>query len=93
MRPVVRLLPKVKHRGFYGHLWIFSSEIGTIDGTYSQGDIVEVRDPRGRFVCLVSEPESTITVRVLTREDREIDEEFFRDRLRQAVGTADLSLA
>jgi 23S rRNA (cytosine1962-C5)-methyltransferase len=86
MRPVVRLLPKVKHRVFYGHLWIFSSEIGTIDGTYSQGDIVEVRDPRGRFVCLgYLNPESTITVRVLTREDREIDEEFFRDRLRQAV--------
>lgn len=86
MRPIVHLLPKVRHRVFYGHPWIFASEIGSVDGTYSQGDVVEVRDPRGKFVCLgYFNPESTITVRVLSREDRDINEEFFRDRLRQAI--------
>lgn len=86
MRPVVNLLPKVKHRVFYGHPWVFSSEIGSVDGSFSPGDVVEVRDPRGKFVCLgYLNPESTITVRVLSREDRDIDEEFFRERVRQAV--------
>lgn len=86
MRPVVHLLPKARHRVFYGHPWIFSSEIGSIDGSYSQGDIVEVRDPRGKFVCLgYVNPESTITVRVLSREDREIDEAFFHHRVKQAI--------
>ncbi|HHX29246.1 MAG TPA: class I SAM-dependent rRNA methyltransferase [Firmicutes bacterium] len=86
MRPVVNLLPKVKHRVFYGHPWVFASEIGSVEGSFSPGDVVEVRDPRGRFVCLgYLNPESTITVRVLSREDREIDEGFFRERVRQAV--------
>lgn len=86
MRPIVNLLPKVKHRVYSGHPWIFSSEIESLEGTFSPGDIVEVRDPRGRFVCLgYLNPESTITVRVLSREDRDIDEEFFRERVRQAV--------
>lgn len=86
MRPVVHLLPKVKHRVFSGHPWIFSTEIGSVDGAFSPGDIVEVRDPRGRFVCLgYINPESTITVRVLSREDRDIDEAFFKERVRQAV--------
>lgn len=86
MRPVVRLLPKMRHRVFSGHPWIFSNEIDSVDGTYVQGDIVEVRDSRGKFVCLgYVNPESAITVRVLSREDREIDEEFFRERVRQAV--------
>lgn len=86
MRPVVRLLPKVKHRVFHGHPWIFASEIGSVDGAFAPGDIVEVRDPRDRFVCLgYLNPESTITVRVLSREDRHIDEGFFRERVRKAV--------
>ncbi|HHY76173.1 MAG TPA: class I SAM-dependent rRNA methyltransferase [Firmicutes bacterium] len=86
MRPVVRLLPRVTHRVFSGHPWIFSSEIGAVEGAFSPGDIVEVRDPKGRFVCLgYINPESTITVRVLSREDRDIDEGFFKERVRRAV--------
>ena len=56
MRPVVRLLPKVKHRVFHGHPWIFASEIGSVDGAFAPGDIVEVRDPRDRFVPRLPEP-------------------------------------
>ena len=69
-----------------GTPWIFSSEIGSLEGTFSPGDIVEGPRSERRFVCLgYLNPESTITVRVLSREDRDIDEEFFRERVRQAV--------
>ncbi len=84
---VVRLLPKVKHRAFYGHPWIFSNEIESVEGSHQPGDIVEVRDRRDRFVGLgYINPKSTITVRILTRERRPIDEDFFRERVAMAVG-------
>ncbi|MGE5580897.1 MAG: class I SAM-dependent rRNA methyltransferase [Bacillota bacterium] len=86
MRPIVRLLPKVRHRVFYGHPWVFGNEVESIEGSYSPGDIVEIRDRRGGFVALgYINPESAILVRVLSREDVEIDEDFIRGRLERAV--------
>ena len=86
MRAVVKLLPKLRHRVFYGHPWVFGNEVESIDGTYTAGDIVEIRDRRGDFLALgYINPESAILVRVLSREDVEIDEGFIRDCLRKAV--------
>lgn len=86
MRAVVKLLPKVRHRVQYGHPWVFGNEVESVSGSYYPGDIVEVRDPRGSFVALgYINPASAILVRVLSREDREIDEAFIRDRLEKAV--------
>ncbi|MGI6643009.1 MAG: class I SAM-dependent rRNA methyltransferase [Bacillota bacterium] len=84
---VVRLLPKMRHRVFYGHPWVFSNEIESVEGTYEPGDIVEVRDRRQRFVGLgFINPQSTIAVRILTREQRSINDEFFRERIAMAIG-------
>jgi len=86
MRAIVRLLPKVRHRVFYGHPWVFANEVETIDGAYHPGDIVEVRDRRDGFAGLgYINPESAILVRIVSREDVEIDEAFFRARLGKAV--------
>jgi len=86
LRAVMKLLPKVRHRVFYGHPWVFGNEVESIDGTYTAGDIVEIRDRRGDFVALgYINPESAILVRVLSREDVEIDEAFIRGRLQRAV--------
>lgn len=86
MRPIVRLLPKVRHRVFYGHPWVFGNEVESIEGSYSPGDIVEIRDRRDAFVALgYINPESAILVRVLSREDVNVDEEFIRSRLERAV--------
>ena len=86
MRPVVRLLPKVRHRAFYGHPWVFANEVDTIQGNYSPGDIVEVRDKRDGLAGLgYINPQSAILVRILSREDVEIDKAFFRARLEAAV--------
>ncbi|HHW19298.1 MAG TPA: class I SAM-dependent rRNA methyltransferase [Firmicutes bacterium] len=86
MTAVVNLLPGVPHRVLHGHPWVFSNEVKSIDGTYSPGDIVEIRSPGGKFVALgYINPNSAILVRLLSREDRAIDRGFFRERLQSAL--------
>ncbi len=64
-----------------GHPWVFRTEIEEIRGEYNPGDIVEVRDSRGRFSGRgFLNPHSMIAVRILTRTDEPIDRGFFHRR-------------
>lgn len=69
-----------------GGAWIFDNEIESVTGSFENGDIVLVHDfdgyPMGRgFINL----HSRIRIRMLTRmEEQEIDEAFFRQRLKAA---------
>lgn len=69
-----------------GGMWIFDNEIGSVMGSFENGDIVLVRDfdgyPMGKGFINTN---SKITVRMLTRdENQEIDEEFFKKRVQNA---------
>jgi 23S rRNA (cytosine1962-C5)-methyltransferase len=69
-----------------GGLWIFDNEIETITGTFKNGSIVTVHDfdgyPMGKGFI---NQNSKIRVRLLTRHaDREIDEDFLRERVSAA---------
>lgn len=69
-----------------GGAWIFDNEIDSVLGEFDDGDIVLVHDfdgyPMGRGFI---NRHSKIRVRMLTRNiDQEIDEEFFRKRLKDA---------
>jgi len=69
-----------------GGLWIYDNEIGSVTGSFEDGDIVLVRDhdgyPIGRGFI---NRNSRIRVRLMTRDiDREIDENFLRARVRNA---------
>jgi 23S rRNA (cytosine1962-C5)-methyltransferase len=69
-----------------GHAWIYTDEIEEYDGEYTNGDIVEVYNFRHDFIGkgFINDV-SKITIRLLTRDiNEEIDEEFFRKRLREA---------
>jgi 23S rRNA (cytosine1962-C5)-methyltransferase len=86
LKAVVKLLPKVRHRVFYGHPWVFANEVESIEGSYYAGDIVEIRDRRGEFVAQgYVNPESAILIRVLSRREEEIDEAFIRGRVEKAI--------
>ncbi len=69
-----------------GHLWVYSTDIEEYDGEYENGDIVEVYNYREEFIGKgYINDVSKITIRIMTRDiDEEIDEEFFRKRLRAA---------
>ena len=69
-----------------GHLWIYTTEIENFDGEYENGDIVEVYNFRHEFIGkgFINDV-SKIAIRIMTRDiNEEIDEEFFRKRLRAA---------
>ncbi|MCB2298020.1 class I SAM-dependent rRNA methyltransferase [Clostridium tagluense] len=69
-----------------GHLWIYANEIENVDGEYENGDIVEAYNFRGEFIGkgFINDV-SKIAIRIMTRDiTEEINEEFFRKRLRAA---------
>lgn len=69
-----------------GGAWIFDNEIDTIVGTFTNGDVVTVHDfdgyPMGKGFI---NQNSKIRIRMLTRRvNQEIDEAFFRMRVKNA---------
>ncbi len=68
-----------------GHPWIYKGEIWKTDGTLEGGEEVVVIDHRGRFVGRgFGNPRSIITVRILSKNDEDLNEQFFLDRLERA---------
>ena len=69
-----------------GGMWVYDNEIASIQGSFENGDIVEVRDFDGYCMgCGFINTNSKITVRMLSRKkDTVIDEAFIRRRVRDA---------
>lgn len=69
-----------------GGSWIYDNEIASVSNNPSIGDIIQVRDFDDYVMGLgFYNPDSKITVRMLTRrKDAVIDDSFFRDRLTKA---------
>lgn len=69
------------------HPWIFSGAINRVEGTPSDGDVVDVWNHRARFLARgIYNEKSQIQVRLLTWNPNDaIDDEFWRRRLRRAI--------
>ena len=69
-----------------GGAWIYDNEIDKINGTFAEGDIVDVLDFDGWFMGKgFINTRSKITVRMLTRKKgQEIDDAFLRMRVKNA---------
>lgn len=69
-----------------GHPWIYDNEIEGYDGTFENGDIVEVFNCKGIFIGKgYANRNSKIAVRIMTRNaDEAIDKNFFRNALKNA---------
>ncbi|HCY20023.1 MAG: hypothetical protein A2X87_05750 [Deltaproteobacteria bacterium GWC2_42_51] len=88
----MRTLTKIKvtdrctERLLSGHLWIFNNEIKSIDGLYSNGDIIAVTDKRGKFIGKgYINDNSKIIIRLLSFKDEPIDKSFFKKKLEDAI--------
>jgi 23S rRNA (cytosine1962-C5)-methyltransferase len=68
-----------------GHPWIFRSDIQHVAGNPQPGDIVEVYSHQNRFLGKgYYNPVSQITIRMLTRQDEDINREFLYQRILRA---------
>ena len=69
-----------------GYPWVFANEVWKIEGKDKQGSVAEVRGADGRFIGLGTiNHHSKIIVRMLTRKQEIIDEDFYRKRIIEAV--------
>lgn len=83
---VVYLKKNEEKKILNGYPWIFANEVRNVDGKDKQGSVAEVRGSDGRFIGLGTiNHHSKIIVRMLTRKQEIIDEDFYRRRIIDAV--------
>ena len=69
-----------------GGPWIYDNEAASIEGDFADGDMVTVRDAKGRFLCKgFINRRSKLLVRVMSRDENAvIDRDFLRMRVQNA---------
>lgn len=84
--PTVSIKPGEADRVIAGHPWIYQGGVLRTTAEPKDGDIVQVKDHRQRFLGVgFWNSKSKINVRVLAPERVEIDEAFFEQRIRAAL--------
>ncbi|MBI3191590.1 MAG: class I SAM-dependent rRNA methyltransferase [Pedosphaera parvula] len=84
--PTVIVRPGEADRVLAGHPWIYHGSVLRLTQPAADGDIVQVKDHRQRFLGVgFYNTKSKINVRVLSPDRVEIDAAFFEQRLRAAL--------
>src|ERR1019366_4711404 len=82
----VILKPGEGDRIIAGHPWIYHSEILRVTAPLTDGELVQVKDPRQRNLGVgFFNSRSKINVRILAPERVEVNEKFFEERIRAAL--------
>src|ERR1017187_2640697 len=82
----VILKPGEGDRIIAGHPWIYHSEILRVSAPLTDGELVQVKDPRQRNLGVgFFNSRSKINVRILAPERVEANEKFFEERIRAAL--------
>ncbi len=63
------------------HPWIFSGAIKKIIGHVNEGDLVYVTDNKDEFLAIGHYQIGSIAIRILTFEQKEIDESFWKEKI------------
>jgi len=80
------LQPGEADRLVAGHPWVYSNSIARLTGPANDGDVVQVKDHRQRFIGVgFYNSRSKIAVRILDRERTDFDSAFFRERIGAAL--------
>lgn len=84
MQPTARVSRRGAERWAHGHPWIYESDV--VSPPHGLAGAVRVETDHGRYVGMALwSPASTISLRMLTSEERAIDAEFWRERIDDAV--------
>jgi 23S rRNA (cytosine1962-C5)-methyltransferase len=67
------------------HPWVFSGAIFTDVSDLQDGEVVEVHDFKGRFLAIGHFQHATISVRILSFKETNIDAAFFNEKIGNAV--------
>jgi 23S rRNA (cytosine1962-C5)-methyltransferase len=84
--PTVLLKPGEADRILAGHPWVYHTSLLRLTQPAGDGDIVQVKDHRQRFLGTgFYNSKSRINVRLLSPERAEVNQEFFDTRIRAAL--------
>ncbi|MEM1084192.1 MAG: class I SAM-dependent rRNA methyltransferase [Verrucomicrobiota bacterium] len=73
-------------RIFHGHEWIYGTEVRKTFGQPQPGDVVTLKDFRDRPLgSAIYNPASQIVARRFSRRRQDLDADFFRRRIEQAI--------
>ncbi len=68
------------------HPWVFSGAIEAVTKELNNGDIVEVYDSKKQYLATGHyQDEGSIAVRIFSFEKREINEDFWKEKLQKAI--------
>lgn len=84
MSKIVQLHKKKTHSVERRHPWIFSGAIDMVSEDLEDGELVTVTDHKGQFMARGHFQNATIAVRVLTFEDKPVDDQFFEEKIANA---------
>ncbi len=80
------LKPKEHHRIQKGHLWVFSNELESVPRDIAAGETVKLFTHDKKFMGVgFYNPNSLISIRLLTRNDELVDKDFFRKKFTEAL--------
>jgi 23S rRNA (cytosine1962-C5)-methyltransferase len=84
--PTALLKPGEADRVLAGHPWIYQGAVLRLTQPASDGDVVQVKDHRQRFLGVgFYNSRSKIQIRMLAPERVEVDQSFFEERIRAAL--------
>ena len=84
--PTAFLKPGEADRIAAGHPWVYSNSIQRLTHPAGDGDVVQVKDSRQRFLGIgFFNSKSKIHIRMLDTERVELDQGFFERRIRSAL--------
>ncbi|MDX2079528.1 MAG: class I SAM-dependent rRNA methyltransferase [Terrimicrobiaceae bacterium] len=80
------VIVRPRSRILQGHDWIYSTEILKTFGAPEDGTVVSIKDGRDRLLGVgIYNSKSQIVVRRFSRRRQDLDEDFFRRRVEQAI--------
>jgi 23S rRNA (cytosine1962-C5)-methyltransferase len=86
LEPPVTVTRRGAERLAGGHLWVYRTDVEKAAAGVEPGDVVALRDGRGRFLGKAFwSARSQIALRLVTREDEPVDEAFLAERLASAI--------
>lgn len=83
--PVIQLKKEKERSVQRFHPWIFSGALQSFDARLNDGDIVQVTDNKGNFLCIGHFYHGSIAVKILSFEPVEINQDFWNDRMARAL--------
>src|SRR4051812_32056723 len=80
------IVVKPRARILHGHDWVFSSEVLKIFGKPNDGDVISLKDGRDHLIgSAIYNSKSQIVARRFSRRKQDLDLDFFKRRIEQAV--------